>query len=60
MTMAHILRLPVELQLELYKFITNIDDALHLARTCLFLNSVFEAKRIEILRCVIVRDPFPA
>ncbi|KUL81400.1 hypothetical protein ZTR_10666 [Talaromyces verruculosus] len=51
--MANILRLPVELQLGLYKVITNIDDALHLAHTCSYLNSVFEAKRLEILRCVI-------
>ncbi|QKX53946.1 uncharacterized protein TRUGW13939_01026 [Talaromyces rugulosus] len=53
--MAHILRLPVEIQLEIYKHITNIDDALHLARTCKVLSSAFEApsNRQDIFRSII-------
>jgi hypothetical protein len=55
--MANLVALPVEIQLEIYQNLTNIDDALHLARTCKRLNDVFEtsSNRLNILRCIIVR-----
>ena len=54
-----ILELPVEVLLLIYQSLNDIDDALHLARTCKQLYAIFDSpsSRVNILRCIIVRIP---
>ncbi|UCK59095.1 hypothetical protein AFCA_001920 [Aspergillus flavus] len=50
-----ILELPVEVLLLIYQSLNDIDDALHLARTCEQLYAIFDSpsSRVNILRCII-------
>jgi hypothetical protein len=52
----HILLLPVEILVDIYESASDIDDALRLARTCKYLNSVFDPLdvRLRIFRSIIV------
>jgi len=54
--MSSLLDLPNELILQIYRDLGDIDDVLHLARTCSHLNSLFESgnNRLGIFRRVIV------
>jgi hypothetical protein len=54
--MAQLLDLPPELFIIIFFVLDNIDDALHLARTCRFVNALFDApgRRLSILTRVIV------
>ncbi|PYI08759.1 hypothetical protein BO78DRAFT_416355 [Aspergillus sclerotiicarbonarius CBS 121057] len=51
--MVHILHLPSEILNSIYRALSNIDDALHLARCCTRLHDVFEEQRLEVLRHII-------
>ncbi|PWY80758.1 hypothetical protein BO94DRAFT_452667, partial [Aspergillus sclerotioniger CBS 115572] len=48
-----ILHLPAKPLSMIYMALSNIDDALHLARCCTYLNGVFEEQRLEIFRHII-------
>ncbi|KNG89005.1 hypothetical protein ANOM_002395 [Aspergillus nomiae NRRL 13137] len=50
-----ILSLPVEVLLLIYQCLNDIDDALHLARTCKRLYTIFDSplSRVNIFRCII-------
>ncbi|OGM50740.1 hypothetical protein ABOM_000706 [Aspergillus bombycis] len=50
-----ILDLPVEVLLLIYQSLNDIDDALHLARTCEQLYTIFDSpsSRVNIFRCII-------
>lgn len=53
--MGSLLLLPAELLLMIFKSLENIDDALHLARTCKLLNNTFDSShRAAIFRSIIV------
>lgn len=54
--MAQLLDLPPELFIIIFFVLDNIDDALHLTRTCRFVNALFDApgRRLSILTRVIV------
>ncbi|KAL6234933.1 hypothetical protein BDW75DRAFT_151204 [Aspergillus navahoensis] len=54
--MCHLLCLPVELLAWIFQSLADIDDVLHLARSCKRLNSVFEPvnTRLKIFKSVIV------
>lgn len=54
--MPNLLHLPTEILLDIYHNTSNIDDVLHLARTCRQMHAIFNAprNRVEIFRSVIV------
>jgi hypothetical protein len=54
---CHILRLPFEIIVQVFKFLEDIDDVLQFARCCKLVNSVFEwpSIRVAVFRTIIVR-----
>ncbi|KAF2181213.1 hypothetical protein K469DRAFT_638382, partial [Zopfia rhizophila CBS 207.26] len=72
--MAGLLDCATELLLDIYRFLDNIDDALHLARCSKRIYTVFDTHRFQIMKSIIVntfqhfsskhlsgpRDPTPA
>ncbi|PLN78697.1 hypothetical protein BDW42DRAFT_139765 [Aspergillus taichungensis] len=57
--MPCLLNLPTEILTSIYHSINNIDDVLHLARTCRQMHAIFAAPRarVEIFRSVIKNTP---
>lgn len=57
-TKNHILELPSETLVQVFNWLDDIDDVLHFARCCRYVNSIFEYPglrfgRVQINHCVL-------